>query len=182
MEALDALRNVVGMTVKVTTVLGQESTGSIYAYTTTPGSLVLQIPTTTALGNTYNYKFLRTSQVKHLEIVSTTTDVSTIAQIAPVDTQLIPQIIKKNTENVELGRKTRNVKASKEGQAFIKLCPNVTWKGNNITVLDEVTIFPPYRVDNIQSDKEDDGESAMRLVKKIVDGVWIKMESERKGG
>lgn len=171
---------------KVTTVLGQESTGSIYAYTTTPGSLVLQIPTTTALGNTYNYKFLRTSQVKHLEIVSTTTDVSTIAQIAPVDTQLIPQIIKKNTENVELGRKTRNVKASKEGQAVFnavyKTMPNVTWKGNNITVLDEVTIFPPYRVDNIQSDKEDDGESAMRLVKKIVDGVWIKMESERKGG
>lgn len=82
---------------------------------------------------------------------------------------------------------TRNIHTTDEGQqvfnAVYKTVPNVKWKGNSIVVLDEVVIDNPYTVNAIKSLKPAAEESdAIGLVKKIVDGVWGKIEKGRKGG
>jgi hypothetical protein len=136
-------------------------------------------------GNSYNYKFFRTSQIKELTVLSKTVNEDSVAQIHHVDPKQLPTIIQRNKENYELIKKTRNSKASKEGQtifnAVYKTMPKVRWSGNSIVVLEEVKIDPPYRIDSIKS-LDDDEDGAAQLVKKIVDGVWLKMENERKGG
>lgn len=162
----------------------------MYAYTTLPGTLVLQVPTQSVVGNAYNYKFFRTSQIKDVTVLrsgegdSDGNGNAAVAEIHPIDVKSLPRIIQKNKDAYALVVKTRNEQASREGQIIFntlyKTMPSVRWSGNSIVVLEEVKIDPPYTLDDIRGLHEDD--DATSLVKKIVDGVWLKIESERKGG
>lgn len=169
----------------MTNIAGEDYTGTVYSYTTQPGTLVLQVTASSVTGCGFSYKFFRTSQIKELNVLSKTIDPSAVAEIHQIDPKNMPKIIQRNKENFELVKKTRNENAGREGQtifnAVYKTMPSVRWSGDSIVVLEEVKIDPPYRVDSIRSlDQEEDG--AAQLVKKIVDGVWLKMENERKGG
>lgn len=166
-----------------------ETVGTIYSYNIQPSSLIIQIPHQTAVGASYNYKVLRTSNIKSLEVLSKDIDSKKVAKILEIDSTQIPQIIKRNTDAAELSKRTQNEKATKEGQAIFnavyKTMPNVRWKGVAIVILDEVQIDPPYGIDAVKSilpDKDTEESDAIKLVKKIVDGVWRKFESEQKGG
>lgn len=180
--------------IKVSNILDVETIGTVYSYIAVPSTLIIQIPSQTAAGSSFNYKVLRTSNIKSLEVISKKIDSSKIAKITEVDASQVPQITKRNTEAIELKKKTWNENATKEGQhifnSVYKTMPNVRWKGTSIIILDEVQIDPPYGLDSIKSilkshGQEDDGieeSDAIRLVKKIVDGVWLKFENEQKGG
>lgn len=161
-----------------------ETTGYVYSYSN--AALVLQIPTITATSESYNYKVLRVSHVKSLEVLSKTIDDSQVVKITKIDPDTIEQVEKRNAEAADLLKRTRNENVSKEGQqvfnAVYKTVPNVRWSGDSIIVLDEVKISSPYNIKNIKSLSEDDKSDAIELVKKIVDGVWNKIESESKGG
>lgn len=170
-------------------ILDMETVGTVYSYNSQPSSLIIQVPSQTAVGASYNYKVLRTSNIKSLEVLSKNIDHKNIPKLLEIDSTQIPQIIKRNTETVDLKRKTQNEKATKEGQtifnAVYKTMPNVRWKGVSIIVLDEVQIDPPYGLDAVKSiipNRDPDENDAIKLVKKIVDGVWQKFESEQKGG
>lgn len=172
-------------------ILDLETVGTVYSYIATPSTLVIQVPSQTAVGPSYNYKVLRTSNIKSLEILSKSIDKTKVAQIAEVDSAQIPKVVKRNTEAVELRNNTINSNVSKEGQhifnAVYKTMPNVRWDGVSIVILDEVQIDPPYGIDSVKSilpnhDDEDEESDAIRLIKKIVDGVWLKFENEKKGG
>jgi len=58
---------------------------------------------------------------------------------------------------------------SPEGQklfiAISKTIQDITWNGANIVVFDNVTIRPPYKVDNVHGNTE---SGAYRHVKKVV--------------
>lgn len=190
---MDALKNVkilVGITVKVTNPLGEDFIGTVYSYTTQPGVLVLQVPTLSISGNSYNYRVFRTNQIKELTVLSKTVDESSVAQIHPVDPNKLAKIVQRNHDSYNLIKKTQNSEVSKEAQtifnAVYKTMPNVRWEGNSIVILDEVKVDPPYLVANVkrihESSDNDDDEGAASLVKKIIDGVWLKLEGERKGG
>ncbi|CEP23671.1 hypothetical protein BN1211_4314 [Cyberlindnera jadinii] len=190
---MDALKNVkilVGITVKVTNPLGEDFIGTVYSYTTQPGVLVLQVPTLSISGNSYNYRVFRTNQIKELTVLSRTVDESSVAQIHPVDPNKLAKIVQRNHDSYNLIKKTQNSEVSKEAQtifnAVYKTMPNVRWEGNSIVILDEVKVDPPYLVANVkrihESPDNDDDEGAASLVKKIIDGVWLKLEGERKGG
>ncbi|EZA54683.1 LSM12-like protein A [Ooceraea biroi] len=60
--------------------------------------------------------------------------------------------------------------ASPEGQklfiAISKTIQDITWSGANIVVFDNVTIRPPYKVDNVHGNTE---SGAYRHVKKVVE-------------
>lgn len=45
---------------------------------------------------------------------------------------------------------------------------DVNWDGDKIIVLNEVTISPPYRIENVSGDKD----ASVIHVKKIVDKHW----------
>lgn len=171
-------------------ILDIETIGTVYSYIAVPSTLILQVPTQTATGASNNYKVLRTSNIKSLEVLSKNIDSKVVAKITDVDSSQVPQIIKRNTEGVQLKRKTQNDRATKEGQhifnAVYKTMPNVRWKETSIIILDEVQIDAPYSIDSIKSivqnaDPKEETD-AIRLVKKIVDGVWLKFENEQKGG
>jgi hypothetical protein len=150
---------------------------------------VLQIPSIPPppTGESYNYRFLKTAYIKSLEILQKKIDNSKVAKISRVDTSQIPKIIERNSKSLQTLKATRNIHTTDEGQqvfnAVYKTVPNVKWKGNSIVVLDEVVIDNPYTVNAIKSLKPAAEESdAIGLVKKIVDGVWGKIEKGRKGG
>ncbi|CCH40962.1 hypothetical protein BN7_496 [Wickerhamomyces ciferrii] len=177
------------MLIRVVNILDTETIGTLYTYISNPGTLILQVPTTTAAGATYNYKFLRTSNIKTVEVISKSIDQTKIVKINELDPKKIPSVIKRNTEAVELKKLTQNDKATKEGQhifnTLYKTMPTVRWKDNSIIILDEVKINPPYQLQEVKSiinDQDPEESDAIRLVKKIVDGVWLKVESQRKGG
>lgn len=58
---------------------------------------------------------------------------------------------------------------SPEGQKLFstisKTIPEITWNGVNIVVFDNVTIRPPYKVDNVHGNIE---SGAYKHVKKVV--------------
>lgn len=58
---------------------------------------------------------------------------------------------------------------SPEGQKLFstisKTIPEITWNGANIVVFDNVTIRPPYKVDNVHGNTE---SGAYKHVKKVV--------------
>ncbi|KAH3676180.1 hypothetical protein WICMUC_002202 [Wickerhamomyces mucosus] len=172
--------------VKVTNTFDTEYTGTIYTYIKNPGTLVLQIPNKTVTQKGFNYKFIRTSHIKNLDILSKTVNESQVAKIQSINLSKIDEIIKRNKESVELINKTRNSNVSTQAQqifdAVFKTIPDVQWGPNNsIIILDEVKIQHPYSISSIKS--IDGGESgALDLIKKIVDGVWLKIENEKKGG
>lgn len=60
---------------------------------------------------------------------------------------------------------------SPEGQklfiAISKTIQDITWKGSNIVVFNNVTIFPPYKVANVHCENTDSG--AYKHVKKVVE-------------
>jgi len=49
-----------------------------------------------------------------------------------------------------------------------KTIDEVVWEGETIVVLNEVRVFPPYKVENVQGEKE----ASVIHVKKIVDKHW----------
>jgi hypothetical protein len=72
-------------------------------------------------------------------------------------------------------RKKKQVMAFKSGvspigqklfQAISKTIDDVTWNGENIYVLKEVTIYPPYRPDNVKGNMD---SKALKHVRKIVE-------------
>lgn len=51
---------------------------------------------------------------------------------------------------------------------FYHRIDEVAWDGEKILVLNEVRISPPYKVDNVQGDKE----ASVTHVRKMVDKYW----------
>lgn len=51
----------------------------------------------------------------------------------------------------------------------------VAWDGEKIVVLNEVTISPPYRIENVSGEKE----ASVIHVKKIVDKHWKEQQSSQ---
>jgi len=58
---------------------------------------------------------------------------------------------------------------------IIKTIDEVAWDGEKIVVLNEVTISPPYRIDNVSGEKE----ASVIHVKKIVDKHWKEQQSSQ---
>jgi len=56
---------------------------------------------------------------------------------------------------------------------IIKTIDEVAWDGEKIVVLNEVTISPPYRIENVSGEKE----ASVIHVKKIVDKHWKEQQS-----
>jgi hypothetical protein len=56
---------------------------------------------------------------------------------------------------------------------YVYRIEEVAWDGDNIVVLNEVRISPPYKVEDVKGDKE----ASVIHVKKIVDRHWKELSS-----
>ncbi|KAH3686350.1 hypothetical protein WICPIJ_002712 [Wickerhamomyces pijperi] len=189
-DVLKTLENIIGqdfIRVKVINTFDTEYTGTIYTYNATPGTLVLETPGSNPTLKANNYKVIRTSHIKSLQVINNTTTAKSVS-IQPIATSHIPKIIKANEENSLLINKTRNSRVSKNGQfvfdTVYKRMPTVRWGPNHsIIVLDEVKIEEPYTSMAIKPLKGAEvNDDLVELLKRIVDDVWHKIDNERKGG
>lgn len=102
-----------------------------------------------------------------------------------VDLERVNQLLNANIKDAKDREALRGKGVSSEGQfifaSLYKTMTDTKWVDKSIVVLDDVEIQPPYLVKNIKSLHEPEATS-MHLVKKIVEGAWNKLESERKGG
>lgn len=135
---------------------------------------------------------IRTSHIKSLEIITKKQQSQKQQQqevpIQPISPSQIPTIIKRNEETSTLINKTRNKQVSRNAQfvydTVFKRMPDVRWgPGNSIIILEEVKIEEPYTSLAIKPmNGAEDNQYLLETAKKVVDEVWAKIDSERKGG
>ncbi|KAF7993202.1 hypothetical protein HCN44_006262 [Aphidius gifuensis] len=147
----------IGSTVACKTCYQKVIEGEVLAFDPQTKMLILQCPSSTGRSS------LNDVHIVNLSLVS---DVQVKREVSPTPIEP-PQSLNLHRINTrvrnQIEEKKRMVKAiqagvSPDGQklfiAIAKTIQEITWSGQNIVVLNTVTIVPPYKVDNIQGNIE----------------------------
>lgn len=187
-----SLEQIVGFKVKVTNLLDVATEGKIYSFNSSNNTLTLQ--TSKRNQSLYNFKVIKCSFIKHLEVVGD----------RPVSNQFKRQHLKPsyiNTEKVEEYLNKRIIQTEKlnlarargvspEGQTIFdlihKTIPDVKWVNKDIIILDDIKVSPPYKVNNI-TPLHDAKSQSLSLIERILEKGWSQMDmnndnDNRKGG
>ncbi|XP_015602012.1 protein LSM12 homolog A [Cephus cinctus] len=159
----------IGSTVACKTCYNKEIEGEVLAFDPQTKMLILKCPSSSGRAS------LNDVHIVNLSLVS---DVQVKREVSPTSNEP-PQSLNLQRLNTrvrnQIEEKKRMVKAlqagvSPEGQklfiAISKTIQEITWNGPNIVVWDNVTIIPPYKVENVQGDKD---SKAYTHVKKVVE-------------
>ncbi|XP_043470753.1 protein LSM12 homolog [Leptopilina heterotoma] len=159
----------IGSTVACKTCYNKDIEGEVLAFDPQTKMLILKCPSSS------NRASLNDVHIVNLSKVS---DVHVKREVSPTMSEP-PQSLNLNRLNTrvrnQIEEKKRMVKAlqagvSPEGQrlfiAISKTINDIVWKGQNIVVFNTVTIYPPYKVDNVYSKVDD---QAYIHVKKVVE-------------
>lgn len=180
------LEQVLGFRVKVTNTLDVVTQGKVYSYNSGNGTLTLL---TSKNQQPLSFKIIKSSFIKHLEVVGDKPPNNGFKKDpfkpSQVDLERVNRLLNANIKDAKEREALRGKGVSSEGQfifaSLYKTMTDTKWVDKSIVVLGDVEIQPPYLVKNIKSLHEPEA-SSMHLVKKIVEGAWNKLESERKGG
>ncbi|XP_015115888.1 protein LSM12 homolog A [Diachasma alloeum] len=147
----------IGSTVACKTCYHKEIEGEVLAFDPQTKMLILKCPSSS------NRPSLNDVHIVNLSLVS---DVQVKREVSPTLNEP-PQSLNLQRLNTrvrnQIEEKKRMVKAlqagvSPEGQklfiAIAKTLQDITWSGQNIVVWDDVTIVPPYKVDNVHGNAE----------------------------
>ncbi|XP_020292681.1 protein LSM12 homolog [Pseudomyrmex gracilis] len=159
----------IGSTVLCKTCHEQEIEGEVLAFDPQTKMLILKCPSSSGRPSLNDVHIVNLSLVSNVQVIrevsSTTNEPLQSLNLHRLNTRIRNQIEEKK----------RLVKAlqagvSPEGQklfiAISKTIQDITWNGANIVVFDNVTIIPPYKVDNVHGNTE---SGAYRHVKKVVE-------------
>lgn len=147
----------IGSTVACKTCYQKEIEGEVLAFDPQTKMLILQRPSSTGRTSLNDVHIVNLSLVSDVQVIK---EVSS-TPIEPPQSLNLHRISTRVRNQVE--EKKRMVKAiqagvSPDGQklfiAIAKTIQEITWSGQNIVVLNTVTIVPPYKVDNIQGNIE----------------------------
>ncbi|ODQ82320.1 hypothetical protein BABINDRAFT_10781 [Babjeviella inositovora NRRL Y-12698] len=192
------LEQSLGLKVKVTTILDNTITGTIFAYSPTSQLLTLQ-QDTPSKSDLASYRIIKTEFLKELQVIpngakgaakngkTKAYQFSSFSKIQPavhaLDEAAITAKVAEKIKQCELALKTTNKNASSEGQEIFnklyKTLPDVKWIGTDIVVLGEVKIAKPYFVKDISNNA---GAKENPLIARIVGGYWLDQENSKKGG
>ncbi|XP_034936604.1 protein LSM12 homolog A [Chelonus insularis] len=147
----------IGSTVACKTCYNKEIEGEVLAFDPQTKMLILKCPSSSGRSS------LNDVHIVNLSLVS---DVQVKREVSPTSTEP-PQSLNLQRLNTrvrnQVEEKKRIVKAlqagvSPEGQklfiAISKTIQHITWSGENIVVWNDVTIVPPYKVDNVHGNVE----------------------------
>ncbi|XP_011305293.1 protein LSM12 homolog [Fopius arisanus] len=159
----------IGSTVACKTCYHKEIEGEVLAFDPQTKMLILKCPSSS------NRSSLNDVHIVNLSLVS---DVQVKREVSPTLNEP-PQSLNLQRLNTrvrnQIEEKKRMVKAlqagvSPEGQklfiAIAKTIQAITWSGQNIVVWEDVTIVPPYKVDNVHGNAE---SKSYLHVRKIVE-------------
>ncbi|KAI9292879.1 hypothetical protein K502DRAFT_367221 [Neoconidiobolus thromboides FSU 785] len=192
---------ILDLNVRVVTTQGKEFTGRVYTYDTIANILIIMTESkeplkenkspTAERDERYNFKIIKINAIKSISPVDPTDILinETKAQSTPLDlylesTGIQPHYVNMNaviqrhhkaiSDTIDLNKKT-NRNAPENGQeifnALSKMFP-CKWDKNDIVVLDEVVVKPPYTPDNCFS--------ISPAYDKTLDRIKRTLEAERK--
>lgn len=192
---MNNLDQIINLKVKVTTLLDQSITGTIYAYS--PSNELLALRTGSGKNNVKpeTFRFINTAFIKTIQVLppfpkknqnphhKNSTNVERVP-INEIEANLNDSI--KNYKNSLL---INNPKASpiaiKIFEKFFKLygVDNVKWQGSDIILFDEIRLAKPYTLGksgNIV--KLDENSKAMNMVEDVLKEIWLEVDNEKRGG
>lgn len=159
----------IGSTVACKTCYKEEIEGEVLAFDPQTKMLILKCPSssgTPTLNDVHivNLSLVSEVQVKR-EVSPTTSEPPQSLNLQKLNRRVRNQIEEKKKLVMAL-----QAGVSPEGQKLFstisKTIPEITWSGANIVVFDNVTIRPPYKVDNVHGNTE---SGAYKHVKKVVE-------------
>lgn len=186
-----SLENILGFKVRVVNVLDEVTEGKVYSFNSSNNTLTLQ---TNKKNQPQSFKVIKCSFIKSLEVIGEkpVSNAFKRQHIKPthIDVQRIDEALKKKIAQKGKVSVLVGKGVSREGQFIFdllyKTVSDTRWVDKTIVVLDEVQVFPPYKVEDIKSMNESNSQSTA-LVQRIVERGWEKLESSaasnsRKGG
>ncbi|XP_032685105.1 protein LSM12 homolog A-like [Odontomachus brunneus] len=159
----------IGSTVVCKTCHEQEIEGEVLAFDPQTKMLILKCPSTSGRPSLNDVHVVNLSLVSNVQVIrevsATTNEPPQSLNLQRLNTRVRNQIEEKKRLVMAL-----QAGVSPEGQklfiAISKTIQDITWNGANIVVFDNVTIRPPYKVDNVHGNTE---SGAYRHVKKVVE-------------
>ncbi|BFZ65087.1 hypothetical protein YB2330_006250 [Saitoella coloradoensis] len=187
-RSLTNLEWVIGLPMKVTTLLDETTEGTLYAYC--PITNTVTLSSSTESTGAADYRILKVSFLTNVQVLETPTQNTSFTnapgpELAPVNLQIIDSrihklVAKKPSAPPGVGREGVEI-----FEALSKTLP-CRWQGTAIVVLDEVMVESPYTAETCKSIEEGSGGNgySLRRVKMIVEGERRRLfgENERKGG
>jgi len=165
----------IGMIVSCTTCHGHKIQGEVMAFDHV--TKVLALKSSSGKPNMHDVRFVNLSYVSDINVVKEAVDQP--HQLTNLNTQKLMTRMKQNIEEKERQANYIGVGVTPQAQSLFhgitKTINEVRWDGQNIVVLDQVTIFPPYGIDNC---KGKEGSKALQHVKKIVEKYHRDSERE----
>ncbi|XP_041365454.1 protein LSM12 homolog [Gigantopelta aegis] len=168
-----------GSTVSLVTCHKNELSGEVLAFDKATKVLAIKIPASSGKHNLYDVRLVNLQYVSDIKVIS-----EPEGQAPPLTSLNMTRIKSRVRQSLDEKRKQINyvgVGVPEEGQrlfwAIVKTINDVRWDGQKIIVMDEVTIQPPYKVENCISQSNESGR-ALDHVKKIVD-KFLQDEAKR---
>jgi len=152
---------------------GDDVEGHVAAFNPTDRMLMIRSPSSCGKSTSADFILINADCVEKISVE----EISPTESLKPVDFQKL----EKRRQKVSQTKRSR-IRALSAGVpsdarklflSIIKTIEEVIWDGDKILVLNEVRISPPYKVDNVQGDKE----ASVTHVRKMVDKYWKEQSS-----
>eukprot|EP01102_Stenamoeba_stenopodia_P006007 TRINITY_DN1671_c0_g1_i1.p1 TRINITY_DN1671_c0_g1~~TRINITY_DN1671_c0_g1_i1.p1 ORF type:complete len:193 (+),score=24.52 TRINITY_DN1671_c0_g1_i1:42-581(+) len=156
----------IGVLVRIKTTLGEDIEGEIFSYDTTTNTVILQ-ETSTLSSTRKNFRILKTSFVKEVQVLSKNGAVDTFPDLPSVN---IYRIKSREEQVIMMQRQRLGIGVTPEAQdvfnALARTLP-CRWGANNeIIVFDDVRIVSPYSIENLSGGTL----ASLERVKKVLEG------------
>ncbi|XP_017136721.1 LSM12 homolog A isoform X2 [Drosophila miranda] len=160
----------IGSTVMCTTCFNEEVEGEVLAFDHNTKMLILKCrsKTTEELSDIY---VLNLSLCSNVQVIKECNG-NFVAEPQKLNLEQVKMRLKKAVERRREYLKSQNADVSSEAQELYRAIAKqygyneVSWQGLNIQILNEVTISPPYRVDNVVSSSNN--ETSCNYIKRII--------------
>ncbi|KAK3108098.1 hypothetical protein FSP39_001151 [Pinctada imbricata] len=166
----------IGSSVACTTCYNQKLQGEVVAFDEGTKMLAIKSPAQSGKHNMFDIRMVNLSYVSNIKVLRECNDpppsLSTL-NLAKINTRLRQNLEEKRQKASHVG-----VGVTPEGQrvfnSIVKTLSEVKWDGKNIIVMDEVTICPPYGVEDCKTKRE--GSQALSHVRKIVSSISLQKQ------
>ncbi|KAH3901384.1 related to Protein LSM12 [Saccharomycodes ludwigii] len=194
------LDNIIGVTVKVTNLLGKETIGRIYSFNSESGNITILTSgqkqnsnnnsgSSNSNNNGFSFKIFKISFIKSIEFINNTQSSVSYLKKHPlkphyVDLERVKNLLDEQVKITGQRDLFLGKNVTKEGQFIFdklhKTISEIKWdnRTKDIILLEEVKITPPYKVKNIQAIAHHNNDS-VEFISKIVVDAWEKLDKEQ---
>jgi len=147
---------------------GDDVEGHVAAFNPTDRMLMIRSPASCGKSTSSDFILINADCVEKISVE----EISPTESLRAIDFHKLERRRQKLSQNKKSRIRALTAGVSPEARklflSIIKTIDEVAWEGDKILVLNEVRISPPYKVENVQGDKE----ASVIHVRKMVDKHW----------